>query len=187
MRQKVLNRVEKGTVERFPKTEWGVALQGLVHDPGLTGCLLPCSDRSTSQAFLKFTFKSAAYQYSVLLFGLGLVPHIFSKCMATALLPLRASGMCMLNYLDDWLILAHSLQVFVSHVDTLLGHLVARAVREHAKKHPRTESVCNISGNMFRLKRAELAFISNAEPSSSLRCTFLGGAVMYAWRLFRGF
>ncbi len=49
--------------------------------------------------FLRFAFKGTAYQYSVLPFGLALAPRTFSKCMDAALSPLRASGMCILNYL----------------------------------------------------------------------------------------
>ncbi len=68
--------------------------------------------------FLRFAFEGTAYQYSVLLFGLALAPRTFSKCMDAALSPLRASGMRILNYLDDWLILAQSQETLLSHIDT---------------------------------------------------------------------
>ncbi|MGL4479884.1 MAG: reverse transcriptase domain-containing protein [Aeromonas veronii] len=49
-----------------------------------------------------------AYQYMVLPFGLSLAPHTFMKCMDAELSPLRQMGIHVLNYLDDWLILASS-------------------------------------------------------------------------------
>ncbi len=73
--------------------------------------------------FLRFAFENTAYQYSVLPFGLALAPRTFSKCVDAALSPLRASGMRILNYLDDWLILAQSRDTLLSHIDSLLVHL----------------------------------------------------------------
>ncbi|KAL0183542.1 hypothetical protein M9458_019238, partial [Cirrhinus mrigala] len=46
--------------------------------------------------FLRFTFEGVAYQYTVLPFGLSLAPRTFTK------------GIRILNYLDDWLVLAQS-------------------------------------------------------------------------------
>ncbi len=73
--------------------------------------------------FLRFAFEGTAYQYYVLPFGLALAPRTFSKCMDAALSPLRASGMRILNYLDDWLILAQSQDTLISHIDSLHIHL----------------------------------------------------------------
>ncbi len=73
--------------------------------------------------FRRFTFEGTAYQYSVLPFGLALAPRTFSKCMDAALSPLRSSGVRILNYLDDWLILAQSRDTLISHIDSLLIHL----------------------------------------------------------------
>ncbi len=42
----------------------------------------------------------------VLPFGLSLSPRVFTKVAEAALVPLREQGMRILNYLDDWLILA---------------------------------------------------------------------------------
>ncbi len=41
----------------------------------------------------------------------------------TSFSPLRSSGRRILNYLDDWLILAQSLDTLFSHIDSLLIHL----------------------------------------------------------------
>ncbi len=73
--------------------------------------------------FLRFAFEGTAYQFSVLPFGLALAPRTFSNCVDAALSPLRASGMRILNYLDDWLILAKSRDTLLSHIDSLLIHL----------------------------------------------------------------
>ncbi len=73
--------------------------------------------------FLRFAFEGQAYQYKVLPFGLSLSPRVFTKVVEAALVPLREQGVRILNYLDDWLILAQSRRE-ESHV---LGSHVQRA------------------------------------------------------------
>ncbi len=73
--------------------------------------------------FLWFAFVGVAYQYTVLLFGLSLAPRTFKKCMDAALSWLRQTGIHILNYLGDWLILAQSEDEFLSHRSGLLSHL----------------------------------------------------------------
>ncbi len=73
--------------------------------------------------FLRFTFEEVAYQYTVLPFGLSLAPRTFTKCMDAALSPLRQMGIRILNYLDDWLILAQSEVELLSHRTLILSHL----------------------------------------------------------------
>ncbi len=58
--------------------------------------------------FLRFAFEGRAYQYKVLPFGLSLSPRVFTKVAEATLVPLREQGVRILNYLDDWLILAQS-------------------------------------------------------------------------------
>ncbi len=58
--------------------------------------------------FLRFAFEGRAWQYRVLPFGLSLSPRVFTKVVEGALTPLREVGVRILNYLDDWLILARS-------------------------------------------------------------------------------
>ena len=71
--------------------------------------------------FLRFAFGGEAYQYQVLPFGLGLSPRTFTKCVDAALAPLRLQGTHVLNYLDNWLILAQSEQMAVWHGDVVLA------------------------------------------------------------------
>ncbi len=56
--------------------------------------------------FLRFAFEGVVYQFKVLPFGLSLAPRTFTRCIDAALSPLRQMGIRILNYLDDWLILA---------------------------------------------------------------------------------
>ncbi len=69
--------------------------------------------------FLHFAFKGRAYQYKVLPFGLALSPRVFTKVVEGALVPMREQGIRILNYLDNWLILAQSWE----HRDLVLSHL----------------------------------------------------------------
>ncbi len=84
--------------------------------------------------FLRFAFGGKAYQCKVLPFGLALAPRTFTKCMDAALAPLRLQGIRVLNYLDDWLILAHSRELVSRHRDIVLGHIHSLGLRMNAKK-----------------------------------------------------
>ncbi len=84
--------------------------------------------------FLRFAFGGKAYQYKVLPFGLALAPRTFTKCMDAALAPLRLQAIRVLNYLDDWLILAHSRELVSRHRDIVLGHIHSLGLRMNAKK-----------------------------------------------------
>ncbi len=84
--------------------------------------------------FLRFAFRGKAYQYRVLPFGLTLSPRTFTKCVDAALAPLRLQGIRILNYIDDWLILAHSEQMAVRHRDVVLAQMKELRLRLNAKK-----------------------------------------------------
>ncbi len=73
--------------------------------------------------FLRFAFEGPAYQYKVLPFGLSLSPLVFTKVAEAALVPLREQGVRILNYLDDWLILAQSWDQLCEHRDLVLSYL----------------------------------------------------------------
>ncbi len=84
--------------------------------------------------FLRFAFEGVAYQYTVLPFGLSLAPRTFTKCMEVALSPLRQMGIRILNYLDDWLILAQSEVELLSHRTLILCHLERLGLRVNFAK-----------------------------------------------------
>ncbi len=54
--------------------------------------------------------------------------------MDAALAPLRLQGIRVLNYLDDWLILAHSRELVSRHRDIVLSHIHSLGLRMNAKK-----------------------------------------------------
>ncbi|KAK3551721.1 hypothetical protein QTP70_023247 [Hemibagrus guttatus] len=62
------------------------------------------------------------------------VTTTFTKCMDAALVPLRLQGIRVLNYLDDWLILAHSKAMTASHQDVVLALLRILGLRINLEK-----------------------------------------------------
>ena len=73
--------------------------------------------------YLRFAFQSRVYEFCVLPFGLSLAPRTFSKCMDAILAPLRAQGVRLLNYLDDWLVCAQSKEQLAQHTVMVTDHL----------------------------------------------------------------
>ncbi|MEL7302020.1 MAG: reverse transcriptase domain-containing protein [Pseudomonadota bacterium] len=97
--------------------------------------------------FLRFSLDGRVYQYTVLPFGLALSPRVFTKVTQAAVAPLRAMGIRLDTYLDDWLLSADSRHEAIEHTGMVVAHL------------------------------ARLGFILNHEKSSlvpSRRTTFLG-------------
>ncbi len=84
--------------------------------------------------FLRFAFEGRAYQYKVLPFGLSLSPRVFTKVVEAALVPLREAGIRVLNYLDNWFILAQSRALLCEHRDTVLSHLSRLGLRVNWEK-----------------------------------------------------
>ncbi len=95
--------------------------------------------------FLRFAFEGQAYQYKVLPFGLSLSPHVFTKVAESGLVPLREQGVRILNYLDDWLILAQSQDQLCEHRDLVLSHLSQLGLRVNWEK----SKVCRRRGSLF--------------------------------------
>ncbi len=63
-------------------------------------------------------------------FGLELSPRTFTN----DLVHLRLQGICIMNYIDDWVILAQSHQLAVRHRDVLLAHMKELGLRLNAIK-----------------------------------------------------
>ncbi len=108
--------------------------RGLVHITGSERRLHSYPGSPHHRRFLRFAFEGVEYQYKVLPFGLSLAPCTFMQCMDTALSPLRQMGIRILNYLDDWLILAQSESGSTSHKTLLLSHLCCLGLRVNVAK-----------------------------------------------------
>lgn len=69
-----------------------------------------------------------------LLFGLALSPRTFNKCIDAALAPLRIQDIRVLNYMDDWLILAQSQEMAARHRDVVFDHMKCLELKLNSKK-----------------------------------------------------
>ncbi len=67
------------------------------------------------QAIPAVCVRRTGISVQVLPFGLSLLPRVFTKVAEAALVPLREQGVRILNYLDDWLILAQSQDQLCEH------------------------------------------------------------------------
>ena len=73
----------------------------------------------------RFALKGQVYEYSVLPFNMALSPHVFTKMTQAAVTPLRAMGIRLNTYLDDWLISADSQREASRHTETVVSHLTS--------------------------------------------------------------
>ncbi|KAL0151599.1 hypothetical protein M9458_053116, partial [Cirrhinus mrigala] len=90
--------------------------------------------------FLRFAFRGEAYQYRVLPFGLGI--HI-------------------LNYIDDWLILAQLEHAVAQHRDVVLAHMKELGLRLNAKKIARVKEGRSLTVKQFQQLLGLMAAGSN--------------------------
>ncbi len=106
---------------RTASSDASVPKFGLQHWPERP--VLPCVDPSVPQAIPAVGVRRTSISVQVLPFGLSLSPRVFTKVAEAALVPLREQGVRILNYLDDWLILAQSWDQLCEHRDRVLSHL----------------------------------------------------------------
>ncbi|KAI2652818.1 ORF V: Enzymatic polyprotein [Labeo rohita] len=120
--------------------------------------------------FLRFAFEGRAYQYKVLPFGLSLSPRVFTKVAEAALSPLWQTGIRILNYLNDWLLIAHSRDLLCEQRDLVLrhlSHLGLQVNREKSKLSP----VQRISFLGVELDSVSMtARLTNERAQSVLKC-----------------
>ena len=73
-----------------------------------------------SRSLLGFSFLGRTYLYQVLPFGLKDSPWVFTRLVATVVAHLRLLGIRIFYYLDDWLIVASSRDLLLSHLRSTL-------------------------------------------------------------------
>ena len=73
-----------------------------------------------SRRLLGFTFAGRVYQYRALPFGLRPAPRLFTRLVSAVAAFLREQVIRVFCYLDDWLIVADSLQRLIAHRDFTL-------------------------------------------------------------------
>ncbi len=138
--------------------------------------------------FLRFVFEGRANQYKVLPFGLSLSPRVFTKVVEAALVPLRERGVCILNYLDDWLILAQSCDQLCAHRDLVLRHLSRLGLRvnwEKSKLMP-TQRISFLGMELDSV--SQTACLTHERAQSVLNCLkTLSGSTAVPLKFFRGF
>ena len=84
---------------------------------------VPVSSRSSK--FLCFCLDSNFYCYKALPFGLCTSPYVFTKLMRPVVRFLRESGVKLVMYLDDILILADSIEKCAAHTERVVETLIA--------------------------------------------------------------
>ncbi|XP_066965474.1 uncharacterized protein [Macrobrachium rosenbergii] len=63
---------------------------------------------TSSRRYLRFVLDGLVYQFKDLCFGLSTTPQVFTRVFALVSVWVHSGGICLLRYLDDWLVLANS-------------------------------------------------------------------------------
>ena len=82
-----------------------------------------------SRRFLRFSWEGQALQFRALCFGLSTAPQVFTRIMAPISSELHRRGIRLLQYLDDWLLLASSYQEALDSTQVLLRLCARLGVR----------------------------------------------------------
>ncbi len=120
--------------------------------------------------FPRFAFECRAWQYRVLPFRLSLSPCVFTKVVEGALTPLREVGVRILNYLDNWVILAQSREQLGDHRDLVLRHLSQLGLRVNWEK-----------GKLSPVQRISFLGVELDSVSSSSSSPLLSLSHKYQW------
>ncbi len=103
-------------------------IRGLVCHDRSQGRILPHIHHSVSQ-------EVHFWGQCIPVLGSSVRPSIITlHCVDATLVPLRLQGIRIMNYIDDWLILAQSHQLAVRHQDVVLAHMKELGLRLNAKK-----------------------------------------------------
>ncbi len=149
--------------------------------------VLPCVDPSVPQAIPAVCVRRTSISVQVLPFGLSLSPRVFTKVAEAALVPLRDQGVRILNYLDDWLILAQSQDQLGEHRDWCSRTSASWAFGSTGKR----ANSCRCRGSLFSVWSLDsvnqTARLTQERAQSVLNClnTFKN-RTRHHWNSFRG-
>lgn len=137
--------------------------------------------------FLRFDFGGKVYQYWVI----PLSSCTFTKGMDATLIPLRLQGIRILNYIDDWFLLAQSEEMAFRYRDGVLCHIRCLGLGLIVKKsslspHQRTtflEVVLNSTTIWAQLSPACIETILNTVAKSKLGQTITVKHFQSVWGL----
>jgi len=73
--------------------------------------------------FFRIRWKGQHYRFKAMPFGYRDAPRVFTKLIRAALQPLRESGVVLIAYLDDILVMAESAPTCAQHTQRLVNHL----------------------------------------------------------------
>lgn len=88
----------------------------------------------TSRKFLRFLWKGKSYQFKALPFGLCSAPRIFTKVLKPVAAFLRRKAIRVLIYLDDFLLLAATVEEAVKNTQLVVNLLQSRGFTINPKK-----------------------------------------------------
>jgi len=90
--------------------------------------------------FLRFAYQGICCEFTVLLFGLSLSPRSFCLCAEAGLTPMRITGLRILTYIDDWLIIAESKEKVLQDTGRVLAHITSLGFQVNVGKSNLTPS-----------------------------------------------
>ena len=99
---------------------------------------------SNFRKYLRLNIMGQTYQFRAMCFGLNIAPRVFTKLLDPVAASLRAQGILVHRYLDDWLIRAQSPELVLSHTHIVLKlfqQLGLIVNREKSELSPRTRFI----------------------------------------------
>ena len=98
----------------------------------------------SSRKFLRFVTSKGVFQFRVLCFGLTTAPQVFTRVMAPVATIQHSLGIRMLRYIDDWLVLASSVEECLRARDTVLSLCAELGIQLNLEKSSLTPSQISV-------------------------------------------
>ena len=101
---------------------------------GPEGCIFQCPIRSKLEEVRKISVEGDSYEFMCLCFGLGPAPSVFTKLLKIPISLLRKINIRVIIYLDDMLILSHTIRDAHMSRDTVIYLLQNLGIKKHKDK-----------------------------------------------------